>query len=459
MKLSRIFLIIVVLVLIQLLIVPTTLAVYHFLIPPEVPEGSVFRAPGRVELIELISGDRSLAPLCLEGKEVNYCLQVIDQARSQNELGRLMRQHSLGGGSISGSRYSPFISATYRPDISFRFNELFHYQGSGGPMLVLDPQGALVNVYNAKEGEMLFSGQITQNQIRGVIIDGKYIPWDEFIKTYPKDKAMIMKIVDEEAYLRFKASQQIRPTGVPAELERAEIAKQKIPEKVRGPISISPTVEGLEETAKTARGFSTAPEIIAADKFTVEIAEELAKQPALVQTLLEGGSVAIKWGGRVLRIAPYAIAAGQSAVELWQVTDMTTGEKLLDFSPRALIIFAKFFDIPGELIRSSSEAIKKQNQTQERKNTTEDAARRIYLQNVQQERIARECVDREGVVLTGHAYTACEQAIKKGIRQAELNILRQREAKRIYDAGGGAMEEGMRIGFGGGLLDRLFRAR
>lgn len=82
-----------------------------------------------------------------------------------------------------------------------------------------------------------------------------------------------------------------------------------------------------------------------------------------------------------------------------------------------------------------------------------DEVRKIYLQNIQQDRINRECAGR-----TGYDYTACEQAIKKGIRAAEINILQQREAKRIYDTRGGAIEEGIRIGFGGGFLQRLFKA-
>ena len=185
---------------------------------------------------------------------------------------------------------------------------------------------------------------------------------------------------------------------------------------------------------------STAPEIIATEKFT---AEELAKMGKFTK----GARFVGKWGGRIIVIVPVVIAGGEA---YYQVKDMETGEAIANWAPYTIVNFAQMSD-PGQIIRDLSERNKKQTEIRRQKNTAEDRAREIYLQSIQQERINRECAG-----LTGHDRTACEENIKKGIRAAQTNILQQREQKRIYDASGGAMEEGMREAWGGGLLRRVF---
>ena len=185
---------------------------------------------------------------------------------------------------------------------------------------------------------------------------------------------------------------------------------------------------------------STAPELIAAEKFT---AEELAKMGKFAK----GAKFVGRWGGRIIVIAPVIIAGGEA---YYQVRDLETGEAIAKWAPYTIVNFAQMSD-PGQIIRDLSEINKKNTEARQQKNTIEDEARRIYLQNVQRERIDRECAG-----LTGHAFTICEENIKKGIRAAQTNIFQQREAKRIYDASGGAMEEGMREAWGGGLLRRVF---
>ena len=189
-----------------------------------------------------------------------------------------------------------------------------------------------------------------------------------------------------------------------------------------------------------SRSMSTAPEIIAAEKFT---AEELAKMGKFTK----GARFVGKWGGRIIVIVPVVIAGGEA---YYQVKDMETGEAIANWAPYTIVNFAQMSD-PGQIIRDLSERNKKQTEIRRQKNTAEDRAREIYLQSIQQERINRECAG-----LTGHDRTACEENIKKGIRAAQTNILQQREQKRIYDASGGAMEEGMREAWGGGLLRRVF---
>lgn len=184
---------------------------------------------------------------------------------------------------------------------------------------------------------------------------------------------------------------------------------------------------------------STAPEIIAAEKFT---AEELAKMGKFTKNAKFIG----EWGGRIIVVVPVIIAGGQA---VYQVRDMETGEAIANWAPYTIVNFAQMSD-PGQIIRDLSEINKKQLEVRELKNTAEDEARRIYLQNLRQERIDQECAG-----LTGHDYTACEQRIKKAIKDVEINILRQREAKRIYEAEGGAMKEGIYEG----LIPRIRKVK
>lgn len=275
-----------------------------------------------------------------------------------------------------------------------------------------------------------------------------YIDYETGLVPLYKEKGVIKPLVGNFQNLPKSLTSEPRLINVTARIEitdwrtGGQIMREIISENNKKfPPAINKMFQnGIKKYNASFRSImSAAPELIAAEKLT---AEELAKMGKFTK----GAKFIGRWGGRLIGVYVVSVAGVEA---YYQVKDLETGEAIAKWAPYTLVNFAQMSD-PGQIIRDLSDVIEKQNQAREQKNTAEDEARRIYLQNLRQERIDKECVG-----LTGHAYAICEQRIKKAIKDVEINILRQREAKRIYEAEGGAMKEGIYEG----LIPRIRRVK